>query len=96
MLNVISNSVSDQFYWLHRQSSQHLACLSVLLTKHCVELLRVKVPLPPGSLVTLGLGIVCMVELWFCPKRVQHSQHAPLMLKKEKTVRLLHARNMSV
>lgn len=58
----------------------------VLLTEHCVKLLWVKVPLPPGSLVTLGLGIVGMVKLRFCPKRIQHPQHAPLMLNKDKSV----------
>lgn len=42
--------------------------LKVLLTEHGVKLLWVEVPLPPGCLVTLGLGIVGMVELWFCPK----------------------------
>lgn len=55
---------------------------SCWLTKHCVELLRVQVPLPPGCLVTLGLGIVRVVELWFCPKRIQHPQHAPRTWKK--------------
>lgn len=38
------------------------------LTKHGVELLRVEVPLPPGRLVALGLGIVSVVELWLSPK----------------------------
>lgn len=47
-----------------------MCCLlaSCRLTEHGVELLRVEVPLPPGCLVTLGLGIVGMVELWFRPE----------------------------
>lgn len=65
-------------YKLFFQSNGHLAHINVLLTEHCVKLLRVEVPFPPGCLVTLRLGIVGMVELWFCPKRVQHSQHAPI------------------
>lgn len=47
------------------------------LTEHGVKLLWIEVPLPPWCLVTFGLGVVGVVELWFCPKRVQHPQHAP-------------------
>lgn len=39
-----------------------------LLTEHGVELLRVEVPLAPGRLVTLGLGVVGVVELWLRPE----------------------------
>lgn len=49
-------------------TSGNFRYLKVLLTEHCVKLLWVEVPLPPGCLVTLGLGIVGMVEFWFCPK----------------------------
>lgn len=85
MLNVILNPLKTNLsVTLSKQSTFDI--FSVLLTEHCVELLRVKVPLPPGSLVTLGLGVVGMVELWFCPKRVQHSQHAPSMLNKDKNI----------
>lgn len=41
---------------------------SSLLTEHGVELLRVEVPLAPGRLVTLGLGIVGVVELRLRPE----------------------------
>jgi len=52
------------------------------LTEHGVELLQVEVPLPPGRLVTLGLGVVGVVELGLCPERIQHPQHAPVTAHK--------------
>lgn len=76
-----------------------MCCLlaSCRLTEHGVELLWVEVPLPPGCLVTLGLGIVGMVELRFRPEWVQHPQHAPMMLNKDKECWwLLRARSTDV
>lgn len=55
------------------------------LTEHGVELLWVKVPLPPRGLVALGLCIVGMVELRLRPKWIQHSQHAPVTYRKRNT-----------
>lgn len=53
-----------QFYGLLFRASS----FSLQLTEHGVKLLRVEVPLPPGCLVSFGLGVVGVVELWFRPK----------------------------
>lgn len=58
------SEILTRAWWPHNK----LLFPSSQLTEHGVELLRVEVPLAPGRLVTLGLGVVGVVELGLRPK----------------------------